>query len=82
MIADANSLTFLYFLFSMFFLFVHLFRLILKKKEKIFFGDILAVAKLLVLELFYNVLGCLRRERDDEFEPYTDNSDLWVYKVN
>ena len=52
-----------------------------KFEKEIFFWDILAVAKLLVSELFYTVLGCLRRERDDEFEPYTDNSDLWVYKV-
>ena len=64
----------------MFFLFAHLVWLSSKKK-RIFWGDILAVAKLLVSELFYTVLGCLRRERDDEFEPYTDNSDLWVYKV-
>ena len=23
----------------------------------------------------------LRREQDEEFEPYSDTSDLWVYKV-
>ena len=49
MIAEANILTFLYFLFSIFYLFVHFPSCSANfKKEKIFLGDILAVAGLLV----------------------------------
>jgi len=30
----------------------------------------------------FALLGLLRRERDEEFLPYTDTSDLWVYRIS
>ena len=41
--------------------------------------EIYKIIKILIQKQIWK--GFLRRERDEEFEPYTDTSDLWVYKV-
>ena len=35
---------------------------------------------LIISYLFINIF--CRREKDEEFLPYTDTSDLWVYKIS
>jgi len=43
---------------------------------------ILALVSLILYIGSFMALGFLRRERDEDFEPYTDTSDLWVYKIS
>eukprot|EP00088_Acartia_fossae_P048935 TRINITY_DN5359_c0_g2_i1.p1 TRINITY_DN5359_c0_g2~~TRINITY_DN5359_c0_g2_i1.p1 ORF type:complete len:522 (+),score=113.51 TRINITY_DN5359_c0_g2_i1:309-1874(+) len=43
---------------------------------------ILAIASLVLYIGSFILVEYLRRERDEEFEPYTDTSDLWVYKIS
>jgi len=43
---------------------------------------ILALVSLVLYIGSFIFLGFLRRERDEEFEPYSDTSDLWVYKIS
>jgi len=56
-------------------------------KEKEFHGMVREVVILCLISIILYIgsfafLGLLRRDKDEEFLPYTDNSDLWVYKIS
>jgi len=56
-------------------------------KEKEFHGMVREVIILCLISIILYIgsfafLGLLRRDKDEEFLPYTDNSDLWVYKIS
>jgi len=56
-------------------------------KEKEFHGMVREVVILCLISISLYIgsfafLGLVRRERDEEFLPYTDASDLWVYKIS
>merc|ERR1719187_1225411 len=43
---------------------------------------ILTIISIVLYMGSFAFLGLLRRDRDEEFLPYTDNSDLWVYNIS
>merc|ERR1719187_3134724 len=43
---------------------------------------ILTIISIVLYMGSFAFLGLLRRDKDEEFLPYTDNSDLWVYKIS
>jgi len=56
-------------------------------KEREFHGMVREVIILCLISIILYIgsfafLGLLRRDKDEEFLPYTDNSDLWVYKIS
>jgi len=56
-------------------------------REKEFHAMVREVVILCLISVFLYIgsfafLGLLRREKDEEFLPYTDTSDLWVYKIS
>ena len=56
-------------------------------REKEFHAMVREVVILCLISVFLYIgsfafLGLLRREKDEEFLPYTDISDLWVYKIS
>merc|ERR1719277_485655 len=56
-------------------------------KEREFHGMVREVVILCLISIFLYIgsfafLGLLRRDKDEEFLPYTDTSDLWVYKIS
>merc|ERR1719435_103830 len=56
-------------------------------KEKEFHGIVREITILCLISIILYIgsvafLNLLRREKDEEFEPYTDTSDLWVYKIS
>jgi len=56
-------------------------------KEKEFHGVVREITILTLISIIlyigsFALLNLLRREKDEEFLPYTDTSDLWVYKIS
>ena len=56
-------------------------------KEKEFHGIVREITILCLISIILYIgsfvfLNFLRREKDEEFLPYTDTSDLWVYKIS
>merc|ERR1719277_411567 len=56
-------------------------------KEREFHGMVREVIILCLISIILYIgsfafLGLLRRDKDEEFLSYTDNSDLWVYKIS
>lgn len=56
-------------------------------KEKEFHGIVREITILCLISIILYIgsfafLNLLRREKDEEFLPYTDTSDLWVYKIS
>jgi len=56
-------------------------------KEREFHGMVREVVILCLISIILYIgsfafLGLLRRDKDEEFLPYTDTSDLWVYKIS
>merc|ERR1719277_1478785 len=56
-------------------------------KEREFHGIVREITILCLISIILYIgsfafLNFLRREKDEEFLPYTDTSDLWVYKIS